>query len=525
MFIDQLLTEKQNRIRDWRLIQLYQFKKGGPEPVWYKSICTTLTIDNKYLINPQCLANSCSSPPPLNKLTLDMDGRRKVWGITRDLNDNVIFGKFKIAPNQARITFYHYNASAYSDHQTILTKCNGCSFHNLTSATDPCSRKTRNNAVWLLSFLNHVKQARRQDRYILNEKYTTLIREIATNTFTLPTSHHNLLPTLHIDPLEITLIKTHIADKYSQQKLSTLYYQIGQCLNSHKELTFYSDGSMSKDIKRQQTRMGAAWIMVQDQQITHSFQTGVQDWPSALRAELVAIITIVLALPANQKITVHTDCKGIITKFQSLSRENPRMTHKRWLKQDNWLLWTRLIELVKTKEILITYIKAKAHSEDPFNNIADQQAKTARKERCIQWQPLELSRLPTTPKWQQCPIETPIRHFLKYANKKKEIVKWTQQNHIKNTWQSHIDQDQNYTWDSVWHLCNKSHSWKTSFKLTKKRSFLVKLINDELPTLETLNIWDPDNYPDPTCKLCKDKEETRTHLFECAASLPNIEEA
>ena len=27
MFTDQLLTLKQNRIRDWRLIQLYQFKK------------------------------------------------------------------------------------------------------------------------------------------------------------------------------------------------------------------------------------------------------------------------------------------------------------------------------------------------------------------------------------------------------------------------------------------------------------------------------------------------------------------
>ena len=115
---------------------------------------------------------------------------------------------------------------------------------------------------------------------------------------------------------------------------------------------------MSKDTKRQQTKIGAAWILVQDQQITHSFQTGVQDWPSALRVELVAIITIVLVLPANQKITIHTDCKGIITKFQALSAINPKMIHKRWLKQDNWLLWTRLIELVKTKEMLITFIKA-----------------------------------------------------------------------------------------------------------------------------------------------------------------------
>ena len=105
------------------------------------------------------------------------------------------------------------------------------------------------------------------------------------------------------------------------------------------------------------------------------------------------------------------------------------------------------------------------------------------------------------------------------------MVKWTSQNRIKTIWKDQIALDHNYTWDSLWYFCNKTHSWKTSFKLTKKWSFLIKLINNELPILETLYLRDPHNYSDPTCLLCKDSAETRVHLFECKTSKPNREKA
>ena len=104
---------------------------------------------------------------------------------------------------------------------------------------------------------------------------------------------------------------------------------------------------------------------------SHTFQIGIQDWPLALKAELVAIITIILILPINQKVSIYTDCKGIITGFNKLSRTDPRMTHKRLLKKNNWILWIKLIELAKIKDINITFIKSKAYSEDQFNNLID----------------------------------------------------------------------------------------------------------------------------------------------------------
>ena len=81
------------------------------------------------------------------------------------------------------------------------------------------------------------------------------------------------------------------------------------------------------------------------------------------------------------------------------------------------------MELVKTKEIEVTFIKTKAHSDDSCNNMVDKKAKNARKGNCIQWHPLKSAMLPTIPKWLQTPIEIPIRHFLKHMNQKREIVR------------------------------------------------------------------------------------------------------
>ena len=70
------------------------------------------------------------------------------------------------------------------------------------------------------------------------------------------------------------------------------------------------------------------------------------------------------------------------------------------------------------------------------------------------------------------------------------------------------------------------YTWDTSFKDLQRKSFLIKLTNDELPTLSKLAIRRLDLYKQVKCITCGfHKEETINHLLECSAYKKQMEEA
>ena len=75
-------------------------------------------------------------------------------------------------------------------------------------------------------------------------------------------------------------------------------------------------------------------------------------------------------------------------------------------------------------------------------------------------------------------------------------------------------------------LLNPTHTYFTSFKQTKEKSFTTNLLNNELPTLHKITIRRPDLYTDSTpCYLCQNQQETITHLFDCPMLQQDIEMA
>jgi hypothetical protein len=67
----------------------------------------------------------------------------------------------------------------------------------------------------------------------------------------------------------------------------------------------------------------------------------------------------------------------------------------------------------------------------------------------------------------------------------------------------------------------------TSFKESNRRSFRVKILHNELPTLERLTERKPRLYGDTNnkCRMCNQELETREHLFSCVELEQSNEQA
>jgi ribonuclease HI len=234
--------------------------------------------------------------------------------------------------------------------------------------------------------------------------------------------------------------------------------------------------------------MGAAWIQAKGPNPGSTFQARVSDWPSAYKAEITAIAAALLSVPINSTVQIFTDSQSCVTTFKKLSLENPRMTHKRWIKKKHWSLWLRIKDLIKIKNLQISLSKVKAHSGDHYNEIADQLAKQACNEPVLQWYPLQSPVAPTIVKWHDHDIEISVRDFIKTINSKENAIRWTTQNRTLDSWGTQVTDQDKYSWSLTWELLNPKGTFHTSFKDTKDKSFSVNLINNELPTLTKLTI-------------------------------------
>jgi ribonuclease HI len=270
--------------------------------------------------------------------------------------------------------------------------------------------------------------------------------------------------------------------------------------------------------------MGAAWIQTSGPQPGSYFKTGVENWPSASRPEAMAIATALLTVPENKRVEIHTDSQNCIDTYSKLSTNSPKQTYKRWLKTNNWSVWSIIINTTKGKKLDLTLIKVKAHSNDTFNDKADQLAKEAASMSIIEWSPSEVYKIQTTPIWNGITIDIAPRNFIKEINKIIILKEWTTQHRINNLFSSQIQDHNNYGWKQFWNNLKKNNN-KTSFKDNHKRSFLIKLIHNELPTLDRLAIRRPDLYNDfKKCTICLEENESREHLFQCKGLVDLLEQ-
>ena len=96
------------------------------------------------------------------------------------------------------------------------------------------------------------------------------------------------------------------------------------------------------------------------------------------------------------------------------------------------------------------------------------------------------------------------------------MVKWASQNRIQQKWQKEILNQAEIEWREFWEQYRPKGSLCTSMKQMKEKSFRVKMMHNELPTLDNMVKRSPDLYIGCTkCIFCKEKEETLDYLLMC----------
>jgi hypothetical protein len=144
------------------------------------------------------------------------------------------------------------------------------------------------------------------------------------------------LVAVEIEDFGVQIIKEHILSPEYLQAL-TEEYKTNKDSNFQQPYCFYTDGSHRK-ARDQTIKMGAAWLQEKGPNPGSSFQAGVDNWPSALRAELVAIILTLLVLPQRSQVEIRTDSATCINTLQKLQNPHIRDTGKRNRKRKNWQL-------------------------------------------------------------------------------------------------------------------------------------------------------------------------------------------
>jgi len=149
-------------------------------------------------------------------------------------------------------------------------------------------------------------------------------------------------------------------------------------------------------------------------------------------------------------------------------------------------------------------------------------AKEASTTSSIIWSPSDAYKIQSTPIWNGLIIDIAPRNFIKEINKLITIKEWTNQNRIHDLFGTQIQDFNNYGWRQFWNNLKKNNN-STSFKDNHKRSFLIKLMHNELPTLDRLAIRKPELYGNlKKCVICLEEEENREHLFQCKGLAKSI---
>ena len=141
----------------------------------------------------------------------------------------------------------------------------------------------------------------------------------------------------------------------------------------------------------------------------------VDKWPSFTRAELIAIWTVILAIPTRTRVRIKTDSQAAI---DSLNAEKSISKGSKWLNINNRTLINNITTFIRIKELDVHLIKVKAHSGILGNELADDLAKegTNSLDLSIDVDHSSLGNVQYNPIWMFYSIEQKLQKFISNYN-------------------------------------------------------------------------------------------------------------
>src|SRR5207247_10644993 len=118
-------------------------------------------------------------------------------------------------------------------------------------------------------------------------------------------------------------------------------------------------------------KMGYGWIgFDSDMNQIDSFYASTNLWPSSIRAEISALLSILLVIPTKCSIHLYTDSDNLIQGLKLLINNRSKFIASK-LRLNNYVLWDYIEGLFTKKFITIIKIKVKEHEWNSKNVITD----------------------------------------------------------------------------------------------------------------------------------------------------------
>ncbi|GET04391.1 RNA-directed DNA polymerase from mobile element jockey-like [Rhizophagus clarus] len=498
---------------------------------WYRKVITALNTNNEILSSINRIYNTNYSNCPITTQQFsresEADRIRKNYTskpilLNTDNYPNYYIGtpKKNVDFDTDSFTLEHYKINSISNNNKLeISRCQGC--NNTTSTYTPlrprrnqvqesfCNIECNISNTSILYTGQSTTATRDKHRLIpvdLNShlhqvnNLTSSISNLPTIRNTSPGSNNQL----H------TIDKNLLQHFETNSKLETLHI-IQQHLKDEDTLSFYTDGSLI-NANTQAASMTAGFIRVSDTNlITHSFTTTIENWPSSLRAELFAILLSLIVSPHGCRVDINTDSQNSINIIQRIYN-NPTFSIRDYFRlPNNNIVINNIVSIIKAKNLTLRFNKVKAHNNNYFNELIDQECKAAHYDStpALIIKQHYFDNIKFIPQWGSIPIERKLRKFI------------TDSSNIKN-YLSFLHLPQNYKykdivdWDiTLWILCNNGDKAETNFEQHRKMIFKYKLLSEQLAVLEKTKRQYYDRYQDSDCPLCAEEKETFTHIWLC----------
>src|SRR5947208_10481734 len=129
--------------------------------------------------------------------------------------------------------------------------------------------------------------------------------------------------------------------------LTTTITSISHALRTYSSLSFYTDGSLV-NAASSEARMGTAFILTDPVDLNLQLAVSTTTWPSAYKAELLAVLLSLLVAPNNCCVNLYSDCESIIKHFDYINKGG-FINIRNIFKQPHHNLWLSVLQKSKRK--------------------------------------------------------------------------------------------------------------------------------------------------------------------------------
>jgi ribonuclease HI len=522
MFLDQL-TEDSFLLQWDQLFSKNKFNKQGKIPYWWILLEKKLIIDDHRFIQDKRFITNKDNPycADYNQLLMytKIDKRKNNWIINKrnhqDLSKNVIIGLLvnnSWSPYKDFIKIIHYRFQSRDDTNLTVVKCyrTNCEI-GLSDGKGNCIVVCDRHDSLKLNFqLVRLKV----DHFILKQPYYSLYYELNRNR--------------RIES-ELEGVNIVVSERENRKIVLSWIFKSNVSIIEELILAFdklssynntvwdgYTDGSLTRYDDLKDIDMGMGWLILKDEKVLAEFCASSFEWPSSTRMELMAVISLISVLPLNSTINIFTDSKNIIDTYNRLSHY---MSFRKKRKIINYNLWELFFWILKEFSITLKFHKVKAHSDNIYNNRADILAKIGADKLSLRINDMAINQKATLA-WMEFSVEIDPRLFVKKVNYERIDIKIDNLNRMKGK-TDEIDKE--ISFNVLEHKDEKKDLGFFNLKDDQTKSFRVKKLFNELPTLDNLKKRQPHIYKaEYLCARCRAKEETITHLWECSKATNDI---